>query len=278
MGNIAPPRVVKYGTCMPRKRVIGPDRIHVDARPALDGSIVKSAERVIQIFEFFNDFQTGATVADIASALKIPQSSTSALLRSLHILGYLTFDPVSRTYGPTTRIALLGYWIDPLLVSEGPAIKMTREVAELTGLPSFLATRNKLLVQVIHQENATPQRFYGQIGSGHFLVKAATGHALICSLPDREVTMMVTATNALIEDEAERVNLHELREKLTKVRETGYSISPTHRGNFLTMAIRLPDTLRETMVLCTSGPSSILGENPAHFEKVLRNSVQKWLG
>ena len=68
---------------MPRRRALSPDRVFIDARPALDGDIVKSAQRVIQVFEFFNDLRSGATVADVASALRIPQSSTSALLRSL---------------------------------------------------------------------------------------------------------------------------------------------------------------------------------------------------
>lgn len=147
---------------MPRKRAIGPDQIFIDQRPSLEGNIVKSAERVIQLFEFFNDFQGGATVADVAFALKIPQSSTSALLRSLHIMGYLSYDGEQRTYRPTSRIALLGYWIDPLVVTERPVIRMVREAASLTGLSALVVTRNKLHVQVLHQEVATGQNFVGR--------------------------------------------------------------------------------------------------------------------
>src|ERR1700712_485157 len=128
------------GSSMPRKRAIGPDKVFFDARPALGGSIVKSAQRVIELLELFSDLRMGITVADVASTLKMPQSSTSALLHSLHTLGYLTLDREGRTYLPTSRVALLGAWIEPALVREGPVLQMMRTIAEEVGFSVFLAT------------------------------------------------------------------------------------------------------------------------------------------
>jgi DNA-binding IclR family transcriptional regulator len=85
--------------------------IIVDAAPAAS-TLVKSAGRVLQIFEFFDEIQREARVAEIAERLHFPQSSTSVLLKCLTQLGYLDFDADSRTFLPSARVALLGAWLD----------------------------------------------------------------------------------------------------------------------------------------------------------------------
>jgi DNA-binding MarR family transcriptional regulator len=47
------------------------------------GATVKSARRVLEIFEYFASHQAPATVSEIADALGYPRSSTSVLVRSL---------------------------------------------------------------------------------------------------------------------------------------------------------------------------------------------------
>lgn len=262
---------------MPRRRALGPDRAFIDARPALDGSVVKSAQRVIQVFEFFNDLRAGATVADVASSLGIPQSSTSALLRSLQIMGYLSFDRDARTYCPTSRIALLGNWVEPQLVAEGPVIRMARTLTERTGLDTLIATANRLHVQIIHREFAPDPKFHGQIGSGSFLVTAATGHALLSALPERDVKQLVVATNAGLADGLTPINARELLAELAEVRARGYAVRPTRRGEgFVTVAVPLPDILREPMALGVSAPLAEIGD-PQWLAGMMRAAVTEWL-
>src|SRR5690349_21704846 len=83
----------------------------VDAAPGRP-SVVKSAGRVLEILEFFDEIRREASEAEIAHKLAYPQSSTSALLKSLTRLGYLDYDAASRTYLPSPRVALLGTWLD----------------------------------------------------------------------------------------------------------------------------------------------------------------------
>ena len=45
--------------------------------------------------------------------------SASMLLRSLVSLGYLHYDPCARTYQPTSRVGLLGSWVEPALLRGG---------------------------------------------------------------------------------------------------------------------------------------------------------------
>jgi DNA-binding IclR family transcriptional regulator len=71
---------------------------------------VKSADRILEILEFFDDTRSPHSVSDIASALGYPQSSTTELLQTLSARGYIYFHQESRRYAPTLLISLLGDW------------------------------------------------------------------------------------------------------------------------------------------------------------------------
>src|SRR3954467_12300537 len=83
----------------------------VDAGPPAS-ALVKSAGRVLQVLEFFDEVQREARVQEIAERLSFPQSSTSVLLKCLVQLGYLDYDANSRSFLPSPRVALLGTWLD----------------------------------------------------------------------------------------------------------------------------------------------------------------------
>jgi DNA-binding IclR family transcriptional regulator len=264
---------------MPRKRAISPNRIFVDARPRLGGSIVKSAQRVLELFELFSDIRTGLTVADVASNLKMPQSSTSSLLRSLYTLGYLSIDPEHRTYSPTGRVALLGHWVDPQLVVEGPILAMARELTERTGVNSLLAIRNQLHVQVVYRCYPPNPQSHGPTGSGSFLALAATGHVLMCDMPDRDITLLVTATNARLSADRPAVDPRDLIASLGEVRRRGFAFARSQRSpDRITYAVRLPATTVEPMAFGITVPVEDAAADPVRWGNLLKQSVQKWLG
>jgi len=79
-------------------------------------SPVKSAARVLEVFECFDRVQRPASVTEIARVLGYPQSSTSELLRSLVAPGYLESEPEDRrSCSPTARLPLPGAWLQPPL-------------------------------------------------------------------------------------------------------------------------------------------------------------------
>ncbi|MEO7383402.1 MAG: helix-turn-helix domain-containing protein [Novosphingobium sp.] len=234
---------------------------------------------MIELFELFSDLRMGITVADVASSLKMPQSSTSALLHSLHTLGYLSVDREGRTYAPTSRVALLGLWIEPALVREGPIIKMMRAISEEVGYDSFLATRNKLHVQVIYRQNAAIEKSHSQTGAGGFLALAATGHILMSDMSDLEVINLVTATNVHLPGHVSAVNPRELLGRLAEVRRCGYFVGPSQRSHDkITIAVRMPKTTLEQMALGLSVPEEQLGAEPEIWARLLQSHIAKWLG
>jgi len=65
-------------------------------RPAM----VKSAIRILRIFEVFAESKRPVRISELAEELEIPQSSASVLVRTLVQRGYMDFSPPGRTVLP----------------------------------------------------------------------------------------------------------------------------------------------------------------------------------
>jgi DNA-binding IclR family transcriptional regulator len=99
----------------------------------LDPNKAKTARRVIEVLEFFDEQNRHATVMDIARRYKRPQSSTSELLAILVEMGLLYKDPTSRSFTPTPRAAMLGSMCQPRMVRDGRLSMLMERLAAQTG-------------------------------------------------------------------------------------------------------------------------------------------------
>ncbi len=118
-------------------------------RAAPSQSVVKSAGRVLEILEYFDDIRREADLTEIAQLLNYPRSSASALLRSLVAMGYLQYRNGTRTYFPTARVALLGHRKSPRFTRAGRVITQLREIRDRTGENLVLVQRNGPVTQII---------------------------------------------------------------------------------------------------------------------------------
>lgn len=193
-------------------------------------ALVKSAARVLQIFDFFDEVQREAKVHEIAQRLKFPQSSTSVLLKCLVQLGYLDYEPESRTFLPSPRVALLGTWIEDGPVRDGGLVRMMEHLSEKTGETVILAARNGIYahyIRVIQTRAST--RFFVPQGSRRLAVWSATGFALLGQESDELVQALCLRTNAEAPQGQRIIQLREARANIQQLRRTGYFF----RGNSL---------------------------------------------
>jgi DNA-binding IclR family transcriptional regulator len=77
----------------------------------MDEKTVKSAVRVLAIFEVFESERRSLTISELVERLQIPQSSTSTLMKSLVAKGFVEFEAGTRRYRPSVRLAFLGNWV-----------------------------------------------------------------------------------------------------------------------------------------------------------------------
>lgn len=255
-----------------------PDKKHVvGTRPDLPEGVVKSAGRVLQILEYFDEIQRPANVVEIAEMLKLPQSSTSALLRSLVAMGYLYFDRMSRLYIPGCRVALLGNWVNSPLFMGGSALRCMEELQRKTGDAVMLAIRNGIWSQYIHVLQATSMaRLQVTRGALRPLAASGTGYALLSTLPDLEVKKVLHRINAEARTgKTTAVSAEDLLPKLAEVRRLGYAFTTdlvTTGGAVLAMPLPVTDG-GQALVVGLGGISEVQKKRRPELVAILRETV-----
>jgi DNA-binding IclR family transcriptional regulator len=189
-------------------------------------SVVKSAVRVLQILEYFDEVRGPATIVNIAKALRYPQSSASALLRSMVAMGYLEYDPLERTYLPTDRVPLLGNWINPKLFREGSILRVMENLNRETGAVVVLAARNGDFAQYIHVVDAeNPANVLVRLGQRRPIAASGAGWALLAQRQDGEVRKLLHRLNAQASSTQDLVRFDKLSVALAHTRHRGYALS-----------------------------------------------------
>tara|TARA_R110000772_G_scaffold73034_4_gene159023 strand:- start:4144 stop:4959 length:816 start_codon:yes stop_codon:yes gene_type:complete len=238
--------------------------------------VIKSVGRTLQILELFDVLQRKATLMEIAELLNYPQSSTSMLLRSLVIMGYLNYDNSARTYIISPRAALLGKWVSSALVGDGRITRVMRKINERTGQAVVLATRNELMSQYIHVAQATAAvRLFVVQGTRRSLVRSGTGYALLAGLPDDEIIRITMRINADGGVGGDLVQHAEVIAAVHEVREKGYALTmglvmPESGMLAMPLSPSLAQEVNEPAVIGIGAAASVLAERHAEFLAVLQ--------
>ncbi|MES2289086.1 MAG: helix-turn-helix domain-containing protein [Pseudomonadota bacterium] len=265
---------------MARRRT-NPLRERIQARAPIEQKTVKSAGRVLEILEYFDDLQRQSTVMEIADALGYPQSSTSALLRSLVSLGYLNYDAFARTYITSSRVALLGSWVNSDFFAEGTIISMMKELNERTGDTVVLAVRNGLHIQYIHVIQATsPARLHMTLGTVRPIAASGAGFAFLSTMTDNEITRLVMRINAEAEEGQELIKVRDLLEEIAVIRRKGYAFTcdMVTRGGGIIAAPLPRISGQQRMVVGIGGISEVMRGREEELSTVLMEQVDARFG
>lgn len=169
-----------------------------------DQSVVKSAARTLEIFEYFDEARRPAHIQDVAQALGYPHSSTGALLRSLADLGYLEFSASDKTFFPSIRVSLLGHWVGDEILPLRRIQQQMREIAEQTQMTVVLGAASGGYCQYVRViEGTTPIRYHVKAGTRRCLARSTLGSALLAmEPPDRRAQLIAEALAVWDGDEA----------------------------------------------------------------------------
>jgi IclR family transcriptional regulator, acetate operon repressor len=217
---------------------------------------VKSAQRVIDILEFYATCREPATLTSIASALQLPKSSCLALLATLESHGYLYEVRRNAGYYPTRR------WLDKAQVisANDPLAEMLR--------PHLIALRDDVGETVILGKNSADQILYIEVFeslqtlrytavAGQFkpLHGTASGKAHLSSLTDVERSTLLKRLNL------DRLTPHTIVDPIALERDIklgvtrGWQLSQGENVSDAS-AVAVPISLmREVFVLIVAGPS-----------------------
>ncbi|WP_052223682.1 IclR family transcriptional regulator [Novosphingobium malaysiense] len=236
---------------------------------------IKSADRVLEIFEMFNANRQAVTVMEVARELQAPQSSTSELLGSLVRRGYLVKERGARLFRPTSRVALLGAWVHPTLFRHGNLLSMMDKLDEETGLGVVLGSMLGVTLKHIHTVGDLPEEI--GTGSSHHVLHSPMGHALLTTMFSDDLRLLVHRLNS--ESDAEQhVKLSDMSDRLRAVSRQGAAIGEVTPG-WTGIAVLLPQSHgEEQLSLGVVGPTEDIEDRKEELIRHLRQAISGEVG
>ncbi len=238
--------------------------------------VVKSAVRVLQVLEFFDRTQMPASVGAVAAALCFPQSSTSALLRSLVKIGYLRYEPYARTYLPTERVPLLGSWIARPLFQGGPLLGLMDTLAHRLECAVVLGRRNGDHAQCVHlvdPGHIAPEGL--TVGTSQSLAHSALGLMMLAAGRDEDARRLMHRMNANAEPQ-DVVRIPGLLARLAEARARAHALV-TDDGH-ATLAVCLPhQATASPLVLGLVAAAEVVVERRKMMLTAAREEIMRWL-
>jgi len=241
-----------------------------------DAVPVKSAVRVLDIFEFFAHQRAPATIQDVAAAQGYPHSSTTTLLNSLRDRGYLSYDPQAKTYVPTLRLVMLGRWMLEEPNRTFGVQRMQEQLQQLTGESVILASREGGMARYIQVlSSAAVVRLTVPSGTLRPLHRTAAGIMLLSTLEGDELQAALAASLE-IEPIAARAEIHKAVEPaIVLAKRRGWTVSrgkmTTGAGVVATLLPDYPDA--DPMAVAIGAPLERLDEKLPDLLVALRDVV-----
>ncbi len=249
----------------------------IDARTS---DAVKSAVRVLEIFEFFYRVRKPARAVEITSYLGIPKSSANGLLKTLVERGYLTLDPKTREYFLSFRLVGFGNWLSSFYFGSSRLTEMLEKLRERSAQTVALTVRNELDMQfaAVLTRPGVPSVFAE--GRKWPIVGSTVGAALLMTLDDDEVfTIAWKSTRG----KPRRQREYEVEEVLAVIRgfrHQGYAVThwKPHVENTMTIALPLPpDETKLPMILSLAGMKGDIAPREKEFVSVMRACIAEYL-
>ena len=196
--------------------------------------VLKSSFRTTALLELLASRHEFLTIGDITNALKIPQSSASALVKSLADTGYLRKDETHKKYQLSTRLAFLG----ASTLHSFPDLQSFTEKAvdlkEKLGETIVIATSIGIYSQYVFVSRIEGQDIgeHVMVGSMRPLMCSATGWAMLMQTDEEDIGKLMRATYAEVTDPYWIKTAKTAQTSISIAKEKGYAFSqgPSEEG------------------------------------------------
>lgn len=187
-------------------------------------SDVRSAVRVLRIFEAYAAHGAPMTLSELAAKLDMPPSSCLLLIRTLLARGYLYAPGRRSAYYPTKRLAEIAKEIernDPIIDRFQPHLDYLRDATHETV--TLAKRQGDRLIYLATAESREVVRASVRLGLLRPLHATATGRALLATMEDSELQALLSGMALDRLTTRTPVTLEDVHRLLGEVRLRGYA-------------------------------------------------------
>jgi len=239
--------------------------------------MVKSAVRVLDIFEVFEAEQRALTISELVDHLQIPQSSMSTLIKSLVAKGFVEYEAETRRYRPSVRLAFVGNWVLGSTDVIARIHALAQRLHDETGATVLLGAENGLYMQYLSLV-VSPHtlRFSLHPGLKRPIHRSGLGLMLLTLKTEAEIGRLVRRYNSEITDPAEpRSSTSDVLKMVAQGRRQGWVTSSNlavHGGASIATLLPLPRA-HGTLAVGFGLPTSMLAGHEDQLRETLLRSV-----
>lgn len=236
---------------------------------------VKSAMRAVDILRYFEEHRAPARLNSLSQALGFPQSSTTALLKTLTAMGYLSYNIEERTYFPTLKVDAIGAWIPAALFGSSQIMTAVENIHAATRETVVVVLKNDIYVQYVLAKISSYQlRHHVDEGSMRLITSSVLGWLLMSTLKDREVDNIIRRCN-IAAGLPTSTGVEETISQIQHARDQGYAYgenTPVLGG--ATIGVVLPARLNsQPVVIGCGGVLERVRQHRDEYLAVLRKEV-----
>jgi DNA-binding IclR family transcriptional regulator len=238
---------------------------------------MSSITRAFEILERFRQVQRPLSLTELVRDFGYPSSSVADILKTLSHGGYISFDPITRTYFPTTRLGELGDWIMTDLLPHSYPVATLRQLREATAHTVLLGTPNELEVLYLAVlESAEGGRATSGRRTHRPLIKSGVGHALLSIEDDRFIERVYRRSLARGFCDRGELPLKVLMQQIEECRRVGYaSVRDSLNPASAIVAAPLPVALyAQRLAIGVGGPAERIAARVPQIGEVLLAHVR----
>lgn len=243
---------------------------------------VRSAARPLRVLEFFDEIRRPARAREIWERLGFPQSTTSLLLNGMVTLGYLDYDPASRSFLPSLRVAMLGRWRDRGRGYTAALESVVDQLFEYTGLSASLTTRHGIFLRYLHLvQSERAGQPHAALNTRRYAVWSTAGMVLLASTSHREVQTLIRRTLAEKGPSVGKIRGDRIPEMLDLARKQGYfAATGLVTPNVRTISMLVPAEVTKTdpaLAITLASGRSTFDQADEKLARVMRTHLSKLL-
>lgn len=185
---------------------------------------VKSAERVLEIFELLKEYPEGLTSKEIGEALGYAASSTFGLVKTLAEQGYLLEGDMKR-YTLGAKLIQLGAYASSYLDINKIAAPVLKRLMETLKETVFMAVLSgEEIVYVAKVDNYRSISTNARLGGRKPLYCTGLGKAFLSFLDEEQSRELIERIHFVPITEHTITRKEDLYEQIRQFREQGYSV------------------------------------------------------
>lgn len=240
---------------------------------------VKSAHRVLLILEYFDQRESGASVKDISDAVRLPQSSTSYIMKTLLEAGYVRYQTTDRTYWPSPRIAILGKWLDRRYLADGHVRSLMMEIHNRTGYLVALGSPQPTALQVIDAIHPSGRSYFNaRPGQLRPYTRTAMGKVLLSHKTDDVISRIHTKENLARGQDPKKTAYETLMRDIEIARRRGDAVCYSEfMEDVALFAVALPSSSEVPLALGIGGRVSDLRPRENTIMSMMHDLVGSYL-